>query len=224
MSLSRLLVALLLFSTACGGAAAPPQPSADNCRRGSRDFVETRRRTVWADVPCPGEETKEVTSPLLIPDATAISVSPYRAESGEAVIHLGDEGVCNLRQNVRRKEAVLINHYPQGALFRQVEGFSHCTIRDRQLWVCHSATVERDPESQRSYTQARTRCSRDPVVTVAAFRGDLLVTLRSGGIFYVREGEELRAFPVPTVSPAQFSQEERTLFSLQATLLDVGRG
>jgi hypothetical protein len=135
-----------------------------------------------------------------------------------------DLGVCNLDQLTPAKPAIVITRFPKGALFQQRRGTARCTLMRNARTVCPGFTVELSDESQ-----ARIECDPDPVLSVAPYRGDAMVTLRSGAEYELGAGQELKVYPEPTaavpdpqVADAEFTMMDVRTFQRQAGMMDIG--
>jgi hypothetical protein len=181
-----------------------------------------------ADVACRGtpsvslllpgaSSTVPLGSGVQLEQATQVLV----ADSGLANIFLSRQGVCTLEQDDLAKTAKLTVRFPEGALFRQEEGRSHCTVQGSIITACDTATIEITTE----LSQFRATCNPDPVITIAVFSGTVFVRLADAQGFDLGEGQELVVFPDPQagenpqVGEAVFDDNEKALFGDQTDLV-----
>jgi hypothetical protein len=78
-------------------------------------------------------------------------------------------------------------------------------------------------------SQARIRCDPDPILSVAAYRGTVMVALGSGDTHLLQPGQEFNLYPDPTsttpapeVIGAAFTKSDVATFELQAETMGVG--
>jgi hypothetical protein len=156
-------------------------------------------------------------------DGSTIRVERGEGSNGLATLVFADIGVCNLLQLEPDKPAIITTRF-EGSLFRQRRGNTRCTLRGRVRAICRNAIVELSGQ----VTQARIGCDPDPVLSVAPYRGDVTVTLRSGDEYALGAGQELKVYPEPTdsvpapeVASAEFTMMDVATFERQAGMMDV---
>jgi hypothetical protein len=178
----------------------------------SKPLVRARMR-------CSKSSFTATTTGRAIPRETVITVSRRGGIAGQAALRFGGNSTCVFAQNRSTKTAVLVTRFPEGALFQQRKGISHCTVNQRAVTICNRATVEISDADLPA--QFRAICDPDPVLNVAVLRGELEVELRSGELFDLDPGEELRVFPEPAIGVAEFSASSLGFFADQLVLLGI---
>jgi hypothetical protein len=215
----RAWVLVLVLGLAACGSGADEGGGNDGCVEAG-DVLTADLPVVRARIRCSGEAFTASETGRSIPASTWVRVRSSGDTEGQASLRLGQRSMCAFGQNRVTKTAVLVTREPEGALFRQKQGVSRCTIGNRPVVICLDATVEVTGEVHP--TQYRAICDPDPILNVGVLRGSMSVTLGSGEEFELEPGQELRALPEPRVVAADFTQAELDLFLLQAAELGYG--
>jgi hypothetical protein len=214
-------VALAILA-ACGGGDDGDE-AGDRCA-GAGDTISSSRPVVNVRSEREGCSFT-VTEPRSVADGSTIKVRRGDEGSGRALLAFADVGVCSLSQLTPAKAAIVITRFPEGALFQQRRGTARCTLQGSAETICPGATFELTGE----VTQARITCDPDPVLSIAPYRGDVTVTLRSGAEYALGAGQELNVYPEPTattpdpeVAAAEFTMVDVRTFQRQAGMMDIG--
>jgi hypothetical protein len=218
--LVAVVVAAVAVLAACGGGDA--DEASDECA-GAGDTISASRPVVRVSSEREGCSFT-VAERRSVADGSTVRVRRGDEGNGRALLAFADVGVCTLLQLESDKPAIVITRFPEGALFQQRRGRARCTLRGEVQTICRGATVELSGD----VSQARIACDPDPVLTVAPYRGDVTVTLRSGTEYALGAGEELTVYPIPTeavpapeVASAEFTMNDVATFERQADMMDV---